>query len=81
MRGRGGKQSDPAEPWFPHLEGTPKHLRPAQIRYSINRAVLGRRGRSSLQGYSVVKSCRVLPENQPCEKEGRSKPGKCGIHV
>ena len=46
MRGRGGKQSDPTEPQFPHLEGTPKHPRPAQIRYSINRAVLGRRGYS-----------------------------------
>ena len=41
MRGGGRKQSDPAEPQFPHLEGAPKRLRPAQIRYSANRAVRG----------------------------------------
>ena len=62
--------------------GDTKHLRPVQIRYSTNRAVLGKERPLSLYKATMqLKAAGLLSKNQPCEKEGQIKPGKRGIHV
>ena len=46
MRGGGGKQSDPAEPQFPHLEGTPNTCALSRSGILLTELFWGRRGRS-----------------------------------